>query len=151
MLSNLQHTSGSLTNQLTMLNGITHAECCCCPGTAGEGRDESIPTLGRIVTGVYTWELESCKSHLFQLMPKQEPEMGSKVSWESPRKQTGLEAISSSWWKWNFSCCSSLRAVRDPQIPQNIRAWCKIVPASSFLNPSFRGFWEMRLSPILQE
>lgn len=72
MLSNLRQTSGSLTNQLTVLNGITHAECCCCPGMAGEGRrgDEPIPTLGRIVTGVSAWELESWKSHLFQLMPK---------------------------------------------------------------------------------
>lgn len=81
MLSNLRQTSGSLTNQLTMLNGITHAECCCCPSRAGKagGVDESIPTLGRIATSVSTWELESWKSHLIQLMPKQEPETGSKV------------------------------------------------------------------------
>lgn len=47
-------------------------------GKAG-GVDEPIPTLGRILTGVSTWEMETWKSHLFQLMPKQEPETGSKV------------------------------------------------------------------------
>lgn len=52
-------------------------------------------------------------------------------------------------WKWNFYCCFSLISPRISHIPQNIRAWCKIVPSSSFLYPFFRGSSAMRLSPLL--